>query len=259
MKKIIFYCLIICLAAGCTKSELMQYEGNASIFFSNAYRAQYGPSYDTFHYSFAIDTLKSYNKLKAYVYVSGEVTANSRTFTLAPDAGTTTAVAGRHYILPVADSLIIPAGQVSRIVPITLLRPADLYEKSVTLTLKLLPDNNFKTSIPVYDHNSTYVKSIVTMRIVIDDILAKPGLWDANQNALGSYSRLKLERMVKELSLSLTRFYSNPNSFSSPPYSAPQLTNFARQLQAYLRQQQQAGHPVLEADGSIMKMGPAVQ
>ncbi|WP_143306187.1 DUF4843 domain-containing protein [Chitinophaga vietnamensis] len=248
-KPLFFSLLLLLLGSACTKSNLLSYQGSTDIYFS--YRDNYQNT-DTIHYSFARDTLTT-DTLKIYAKVIGEVAAVDRSFSMVTVDSATTAVAGQHYRLPVADSLMIPAGAVSRLIPVVVLRPAALYEKSVTLTLKLVPNNYFKTNMQAYDYKAPYVASAVVMKIVIDDILPQPGLWDANKDALGAYSRLKLELMVKVMLLKLQRFYN------APVYSPTQLTSFSRQVQQYLNQQQQAGYPVKEADGSNMKMGPAVQ
>lgn len=251
MKKIFSYILLVILGCtGCSKSSLMQYNTSTDIYFSNRYDDYFE---DTARHSFSRSPLSKDTTLDVYVNIIGEVAPVNRAFSLVIDSSQTTAVAGKHYYLPVADSLMIPAGKVSRKFPLVIMRSPDLYENSVTLVLKLVPNKNFQTNIKVFDYAAPYVVSALTKRIVIDDILPQPGLWEKNKDALGTYSRKKLELMVKQLSLSLKRFYD------SPTYSTTQLTNLAKQMQAYLNQQQQAGSHVLEADNSAMKMGPDAQ
>lgn len=105
----------------------------------------------------------------------------------------------------------------------------------------------------VFDAAAANVISATNLEIIIADILPKPDLWDNNSSALGAYSRKKLELLIANRSLVLTRFYSGTL------YSTTQLTNYARQFQIYLTSQKNEGKMITEEDGTEMKMGPAVQ
>lgn len=246
MKKICIYILLLIAAGACTKQQLMQYGGGRNVYMYARYASV---NADSVNINFAMDTLRS-DKLTLYVFATGQPAHTNCVFSLTA-LDTSTAVAGKHYVLPPADSLYIRADTVAAVIPVAILRPADLYEKSVQLTLRLNPNNNFNTDMLYFSPASTRF-SVLRLKVTISDILAQPAIWDSNKAVLGGYSRKKLSLMAQTLSLQLKKFYS-------PTYSASQLQNFARRFQAYLNQQKAMGNTIREEDGSDMTMGPNAQ
>lgn len=246
----IYFLFIAAFITGCAKSELLRYTDENNVYLSYT---RSGTNYDTININFAFRGNKTEDSTGFYVNLLGKVTADNRLFNMTADEATTTAAANKHYRLPVTDSLLIPAGANRKLVPVKIFRPADLRGKTVSLFVKLSPNNNFQTNMSAYDYAAANIVSATNLEIIISDILPKPDLWDNNSGALGTYSRKKLELLISRQSLVLTRFYSGTL------YSTTQLTNYARQFQAYLNSQKSAGNPVTEEDGTEMKMGPAVQ
>lgn len=246
----IYFLLLAGLITGCTKSELLRYTEENNVFFSYV---RSGTNYDTIMINFAFLGNRAEDSAGFYVNLLGKVTADGRLFNMTADKSTTTAVADKHYRLPVTDSLLIPGNANEKLVSVKVFRPADLREKTVSLFLKLSPNSNFQTNMSVIDFAATNVVSATNLEIIIQDILPKPDFWDNNTNALGAYSRKKLELFIANQSLSLAKFYSGTL------YSTTQLTNYARQFQAYLNSQKSAGKTITEEDGTEMKMGSAVQ
>lgn len=246
----IYFFFITAFVTGCAKSELLRYTAENNVYFSYT---RSGTNYDTININFAFRGNKTEDSTGFYVNLLGKVTADNRLFNMLTDEVATTAMVNKHYRLPVTDSLFIPAGANRKLVPVKILRPADLREKTVSLFLKLSPNNNFQTNMGAYNYAATNVVSATNLEIIISDILPRPDLWDNNSNALGTYSRKKLELLIANQSLVLTRFYSGTL------YSTTQLANYARQFQAYLNSRKNAGDLVTEEDGTEMKMGPAVQ
>jgi hypothetical protein len=246
----IYFLLLAALVTGCAKSELLHYTEENNVFFSYT---RSGIGYDTININFAFRGNKTEDSAGFYVNLLGKVTADNRLFSMTTDEATTTAVADKHYRLPITDSCFIPANTNRKLVPVKILRPADLREKTVSLFLKLSPNNNFQTNMSVYNYAAANVVSATNLEIIIQDILPKPDLWDNNTSALGAYSRKKLELLIANQSLGLARFYSGTL------YSTTQLTNYSRQFQAYLTSQKNAGKTITEEDGTEMKMGSAVQ
>ncbi|ATL49094.1 hypothetical protein COR50_19030 [Chitinophaga caeni] len=245
---IIFLLLITCY--GCTKTELLKYDSGNQIYFGNISNSS---SYkDTFSYSFALDTLNR-DTLLLYIYTLGDTTGNHRPFNLSVLKDSSTAIEGKHFIIPPPDSLFIPAGKTGTTVPVIILRTTDMYEKSFRFILQLKPNNNFETNIHLLNPLSDAPVSLLKIRFDIDDLLKKPSYWDENADALGSFSRKKLELFVKQLDLDISKFYTEN------PYTGIQLLNYSKTFQSYLNEQQQSGNTVLEADGSIMKMGKDAQ
>ncbi|MCW3463029.1 DUF4843 domain-containing protein [Chitinophaga nivalis] len=252
MKVFLLYVTILAgLMTGCSKSELMRYQGENNVYFS--YPGSGSNNYDTIQINFAFRKTAADDTARFYVKLMGRTAPENRSFSMLTDEAQTTAVAGKHYRLPGSDSLIIPAGSNQKQVLVKILRPADLYEKSCTLFLKLVPNNNFETNMPVYNPAAANVISAINLRIIISDQLPEPDNWAANTTALGTFSRKKLTLFAANRSLVLTRFYTGSI------YTATQLKNFAKQFQTYLNDQQKAGNTIREEDGTEMKMGPSVQ
>lgn len=248
----IYFLLLSGLLTGCGKTELLRYTAENNVYFSYTGTGIIN-HYDTIHINFAFEGKNIQDSAGFYVNLLGKVTADDRMFNMRIDENTTTAIADKHYRLPVTDSLFIPANANRKLVPVRILRPADLHGKTVSLFLELSPNNNFQTNMSAYDYAAPTVVSATRLQIIIEDVLPEPDLWDNNSNALGVYSRKKLELFVANRSLVLTQFYSGTL------YSATQLTNYARQFQTYLNDQKNAGMTITEEDGTEMKMGPAVQ
>ncbi|MDR6566891.1 DUF4843 domain-containing protein [Chitinophaga ginsengisegetis] len=245
----IYFLLLTALVTGCAKSELLHYTEESNVFFSYT---RFSTNYDTIMINFAFQGNRTEDSAGFYVNLLGKVTPDNRLFNMTADQSST-AVADKHYRLPVNDSLFIPANANQKLVPVKILRPADLREKTVSLFLKLSPNNNFQTNMSVFNAAATDVISATNLEIIIQDILPKPDLWDNNTSALGAYSRKKLELLVANQSLLLAKFYTGTL------YSTTQLTNYSRQFQTYLNNQKNAGKTITEEDGTEMKMGSAVQ
>lgn len=244
-------CLYICLllaGSACTKQKLLSYEGGNSLYM---YIHVFGPFVsDTSDIDFSGKVFQD-STLTLGFNVVGQVAAVDRTFKLVA-SDSSTAVANRDYILPAADKCYIPAGSTHTSLSLKILRSADSYEKSVKLILKLQPNENFATNVPVYTPPQLEPRSGIVLRITITDILPQPDIWSGNTNVLGIYTKKKITLMVKVLSLDLNRFYSSP-------YSSFQLKDFSRSFQLYLNQQHTAGNTIREENGTVMVMGPDVQ
>lgn len=140
------------------------------------------PTADSVKYSFAAyPAVITYN-LTLVVKIGGEVINTDREFKIEIDAAKTTAVPD-EYTLP--SSFIIKAGSVVANVPITVKRSARTRTRSVKLTLKAVPNDNFELG----------KKSSFTF-IWTEDFI-KPANWAAFfQNTLGNYSKAKHELIV---------------------------------------------------------------
>ncbi|QJB31897.1 DUF4843 domain-containing protein [Chitinophaga oryzae] len=248
MKTSCLYIFLLALGSSCTKEKLLRYEGGNNIYM---YIQGLGPFVsDTSQIDFSRKVSQDSTLALAFNVV-GQVAAVNRTFKLVV-SDSSTAVADRDFILPPADSCYIPANETHTYLPLKILRSAALYEQSFRLILKLQPNENFATSVPVYTPPQQEPRSGIVLRITIADILQQPDIWSNNIHVLGIYTRKKITLMVKQLSLDLNRFYSSP-------YSAAQLKNFSLEFQSYLDQQKAADNIIREEDGTVMVMGPDVQ
>ncbi len=94
----------------------------------------------------------------------------------------TTAVEGVHYKIDRQAGQLIAASQNSGLATVTLLRTADMKDKSFELTLQLVDNEYFKAG------------PIDRVKIIITDQLVKPDWWSATlyNRYLGTYSTTKL-------------------------------------------------------------------
>lgn len=250
MKRVcIGICMLLCIAA-CKKERLMGYEGGSSIYMDIDVLGGYFQS-DTSVIDFSAYKGRQDTTLVLHFFTVGQIVHSKRPFKLAV-SDSSTAVAGRDYIWPPADSFYIPADSNQTTIQLVMKRSPDLYDQSRTLILKLQPNDYFGANVTEITPTNDYPRSVVRLRITISNTLVKPDIWNANQHVLGTYSRKKLTLMVQVLSLTLDRFFNNP-------YSSVQLETFAREFQAYLNQQRVAGNVVMDENDTPMVMGPDVQ
>lgn len=250
MRKILLYIFLIVVAAtACGKRELLRYNADNDIYFNYLRNNQ---AYDTIQKNFSLKLGATEDSAVFFVNLLGKVSSINRPFRIEVDSRTT-AESGRHYTLPSTESFVIPADTNNQRIAVMIHRTPDLYEKSVSLFLKLQPNEYFNTGMLVHNYSAAQVSSSVLLHVIISDILNKPGLWDANVSSLGEYSRKKLETFVANQQLTLLKFYSGTL------YSAAQLASAAKQFQIFLNLQKNGGTPILEENGSEMKMGPAAQ
>lgn len=255
MKVVLYYLLLsVALLSGCSRSELLRYQSENDVYLSYPYQG-YSEPQDTVHVNFALRKKKTLTDTVRFdVCLLGKPTGADRPFQLVTDTDTTTAISGKHYRWPVKDSFNMPANTSKKNISIEIFRPEDLRNKSMVLFLKLMPNEYFQNSMRVFNYAAANVISSVTLKIFIEDIVSKPGGWDDNIAALGTFSRKKLELFAAQQNLNANRFYSAYN-----PYTAAQLKNFARQFQQYLHSQHTAGKTIYDEDGTMMKMGVDAQ
>jgi hypothetical protein len=252
--RVIYVLLLLCIGmtVACKKSKLMLYEGGQTIYFEdeNTYSKVY---VDTAYYNFGTSEIKS-DTLFKYVWVMGSIVDHKRPFKIRVVKENTTAVEGRDYELPIADSLYIPANSRQQRLPIILHRTSELFDKEVKLEIELVENNLFNTNMKVHNnYASAYTPSATKIRFTIADRLPKPPVWDANFGALGSYSRKKFTMFVENQELDYSRWYSKPF------YSNSSIKYYASEFQYYLNEERDNGNIILDEDGKEMKMGILAQ
>ncbi|WP_127133222.1 DUF4843 domain-containing protein [Pseudoflavitalea rhizosphaerae] len=244
---------VVLALAGCKKKELMEYADAGSIYFYQQV-TNFGQPVDSLTVSFAADTFTR-QELPLRLRIMGDVTKNKRSFRLTIDTAATTAVAGRDFQLPADSAAYIAGDSARRTLPLTLMRSPALRQKSANLVLVLKPNDQFQTTMPVQDHAAIPPVSAIRLKIVINDSLPEPTWWKNYTNYLGVFSRKKGELFVGFMNglLSYKNFVASGNRY--PGILSEQSILF----QQYLNTRQGNGQPVLEEDGSLMKMGPDAQ
>lgn len=242
--------IITVLVTACKKESPAIYASDNDIYFS--YRTT-NIATDTIQKSFGMRPGVTTDSAAVPVRLMGNLYAQNRLYALVLDKSQTTAVEGKHFVLPPADSFYIPANATTDTFKVQIMRTADLRDTTLRIVFHLVPNQFFTTSMSVYDEAAASPVSAKMFTVYISDVLPEPAIWAASVDYLGAYSREKLELMASTLSLGINYF------FGTTVYSASQLSNYGKQFQVYLNAQRAAGKTVYEKGGAEMKMGPLAQ
>lgn len=259
MRKLLFINVLGVVAAfmffsSCTKQGLNTYSATTNIYFTNNYTLSVDTSVITFAYSSA--TIKD-SVVMIPVSAIGSVVNKDRPFKIII-SDSSTAKASIHYE-PIQDTFKIRAGRVVDTFKIKLKRTADLQTASVSIILKLIPNDNFNTDMQSKVINSITGATIsyVSYKIYLNDNLTQPKYWLSTY--MGTFSRKKVYATAAALNVSIaTMLDILQNNTGSTAISSQVF--WGRSMQIYLNQQKAAGNPIYEDDGTtLMLMGPSVQ
>jgi Domain of unknown function (DUF4843) len=243
---------LIFLLCACKKDRLPDYEGESSIYFYNPYYG-YGLTYQ-YDVRDSASIYLGYNPadslLKLPVKILGRIQNSDRPYVLVTDTDSSTAVAGRDYVLTTRQQ--IPANGYSDTIYL-LFKNRQLLSSSLILILRLQANDHF--ALPLenarggYENKYSWMPYRFKINIIYD--APKPYYWDANLDYLGAYSPEKLRLMISYFSLPLNTILNN-----GIVYNPHQIRSDAAAFKKYLQQEAAAGHIIREADGSPMQMGP---
>ncbi|KIO74606.1 hypothetical protein TH53_25440 [Pedobacter lusitanus] len=253
MKKIIYSlsALLTLVTAGSCKKQLMTYEGLPDIYFNEAARL---PAYsgevltDSTVLSFSLALAKDSVK-NIVVAVTGAPADHDREYSLTINSAST-AVEGTHYT-PIPKTLTIKKNKLLDTIPVKFFRTTDLRTRTVTLLLDLQANSNFVNQMnnKVLDKQTGKVKSFITYRIYVNDMLKKPKLWF--DGYLGVFTQKKLN-LIMEI-LKITPAYLDATA------SLGEQGAYGGYMQRYLNEMKTAGQTIYEDDGTEMMMGQYVQ
>lgn len=241
------------LIASCKKDTLLTYSIADNIYF------RYAPSNNlassatiTFGYSPLSVTDSTF---KIPVTITGTASSTDRTYNILVDTGTT-AVAGKHYVLPT--SFVFRKNLYTDTLKVKFLRTADEKTAAVSLRLTLQPTNDLHTDLKILTVNNTST-SVNTFKMYISDILVKDPTYYDNSFApyFGVWSAKKMYLINQITGMPLN--YLTILAFYDAQYTA-KLSYYAITMTNYLNAQKAAGHTVYEDDGTtVMTMGPNYQ
>jgi len=211
--------------ASCSEENLDVYDqvsSGASIYFLDKYKQA-----DDLYQSIPKDTLWTSfgyvgettqdSVVKQVVRISGEKMDHDRTYKLTV-LSSSTAVEGVHYEF-LNESFVIKANAVTDTIKIKFNRTEDMKDSTFRISLRLEPNDNFNTDIPVMKskaENGKYTYELTHMEFKVDDITGVPFLWtDPPYNSftpsyLGTFSRTKLLLMIEVMNI-------DPNLITVPP------------------------------------------
>ena len=257
MHRIFRTALVPCLGASlllsaCEKG-LETYEAPSAIYFLYAVSAESAMIAVTDNkmvtFGYSPETRKD-SILRLPVQVTGAPANTARSYKLGL-ADSSTAKEGTDFEF-VSRDFTIDAGQVRDTIAVKLLRTSKLLTETVSIHLKLEPNEHFNTNM--LEKKDAMGK--VTLRynlysLRFTDILTKPKYW--LDGYLGPFSRKKLLFICD-----LNNFSPTYLDGATPPNIAL-LTYYGRFTQRYLNEMRAAGNTIYDEDGTEMVMGPNVQ
>lgn len=248
MKKLLFiFIAFTALMTGCKKASIKTYEGKDAIYFLLPF-ASVNPA-DSMNISFALGGPNLTDSiLKIPVRISGSPVSIERLFQIKYE-DSSTAIKGVHYVEP--SRTAVAGNAVTDTIMLKVRRTEEMKTQSFVLYLTLVDNNNFVTPIKSKVLNSLtgQVLHYTQMKIIINDILAKPQYWlDAY---LGTFSRKKVYLMSQVLGISVESIALNKDIGTEQFWG--------KYMKLYLEDQKANGTPVYEEDGiTLMSMGTSI-
>ncbi|TKC63988.1 DUF4843 domain-containing protein [Pedobacter hiemivivus] len=245
------FALALCLFASCKKESLLTYDVSDNIYFN--YKAS-GLIADSLEASFAIRPASATDSvLKLPLAITGTASDHDRTYKVIVIDSNTTAVAGKHYVLPA--SFTIRAGRVLDSLPVKLLRSADLQTKAVYLKLALQPGGDFTTDMKTLYSSIAGTVNALAFKVKISDMFI---VWSSSFNTYFGVFSIKKIKLINQVTGMPFDYYTK--GWLSDLQFSVRAANWAISVSHYLADQKAAGHTVYENDGiTEMKMGTAYQ
>lgn len=143
---------------------------------------------DSLNFSFATyPNSVQEQEMQMTLYVMGEATSTNRTAKLEVDASKTTASVSQ-YVFP--ETVTVPAGKLEVPFVVTLKRTEDLTSQTVSLSFKVVENNDFKIGVTEQNH----------FCMKWNDILGKPKNWDTELTEFfGEYSYVKYRFIINTI------------------------------------------------------------
>ncbi len=266
MKRFRYIIAAVALASftSCEK-ELMNYEGEDGIYFDVRWGNEFREGHWAHQYYTAVEfgnmdiDITSYD-VEIRVTASGTPKNYDRPFSITIGNDSTTAVAGEDYESFGMD-YILPAGEQYAYIPITILRSERMQTDTLTLQLRLQPNDYFTCPFTNYRDNPQadvpqtaygYNYNAEEHKIVISDVMTRPEGWVGGYNnsgtgIMGNFYPKKWRLMMEITGTTMDDFTTErmPNARANVICDT-----FAR----YLVEQANLGreHAILDEDGTMM-------
>ncbi|QPH41479.1 DUF4843 domain-containing protein [Pedobacter endophyticus] len=233
------------LLFSCKKTKLITYEGENALYFAI-------PSTDSLRVDFSLlhDSVRE-SILKIPVGLLGRQIETATSYEIVIDDQLTTAIKGSDFEMP--EQFSFPANKSRDTLSVKVTRTERLAKKEYVIGLELKSNSQFNNAR--LDPTSKKDQS-PRVKIYITDLLAAPKEWATTPDRfgteyyLGRFSKKKVLLIAEITKRSLNSVYRTIDTYR---------TYFSRQLYDYLVQQRKAGTPVLEEDGTLMKVGPYLE
>lgn len=261
-----FFILAGILLFGC-KAEMMDYEGKAGVYFA-VLQPFFGGSGDSTSWPYTpvtevpfITTTSNDSAVSLNVKLLGNMVNKDRTFKMVIVDSGTTAIKGTDYDLTETD-YVLSANTSSKEVLVNIYRTPSLKDTLRKVMFELVPTADFELPINTwYPAPGQYgytpkpgapVEEISAIRhtIILSDVITnQPTGW--LPGFFGDFSKKKYEILAEWYDLTwddFTRANMDPNRSRA----------LGQRAKYRLEELEAEGNPVLEADGTPMKMGPLV-
>ncbi len=265
MKTIIKYITIISalFSLNSCESELMNYEGDAGVYFAVQFPWQSGYGDSTIWELSPVSNVSFFlqkrtdSTIKVRVQITGNTLDRDRQFkVVVADTGNTAKV--NYDYDPIPEIHTIRANTQYTDIPIKVYKQADLANTSRKIILRLEETADFRLPIGTWypwpdQHKwspsvgSEEVNiSAIEHTIIISDIIKEPEGW---------YSGLLGKFTIKKFNLMCEMFDLTINDFSKEAMNTSRATAYGQRFDTWLQTQKQNGNEILEEDGTPMKMG----
>lgn len=254
IKNMMLTCAVALSFMACTEDKLDLFDttGKDILYFQwsiEGFRNNVNNKIDSTAVSFAGDGPEVIDSVyNIPVKVLGKMSNSDRAFKFKV-LPSSTAVEGVDFIMP--ETVFVPAQSVSAMLPITLLRTEAMQNAAVSIKIGLEPNEHFNT-----DYYGTGKREGTNeplkyneFELAVSDILNKPLLWRYVEPILGYWSPKKFRLFASVNNIPLPNWNT---ALPSPAILYPQASN----LLAYLKAERLKGTPVLEADGTGMRLSP---
>ena len=245
MKKILLFVLLVVVAwQGCQYTELDEYEGGSSIYFSI--------TRDTMKYSLGkIDIDIDEQVLQLPIYLFGEVANYDRTIRLRTELCDTDSLRAEvdEDFKAIPSELILKADTNVAVLDVVLMRTEELAKHNRMFTIVIEEDSWFDSEYnwrKDSDGNPYFIGH--SMTVIMTEDFPKPWWWKDDDPNFGFWSYKKADLICSLCDISRTEFVGNE---VIPDYK---LRYYGKKVQRYLNE-----NPVYEDDGTLMTMGKNAQ
>lgn len=236
---------VLLSAAGCSEAEkeVMFDSTFSSVCFSTDSitdkQLTYKDSVVTFSFAMQSPDMTEYTAMLP-VMVTGMPAARERTFSVAVDAGQSTAQAGVNFEA-LAASYTMPAGKVLTYIPVRMLRTKDIQDGYKEVRLVTQRNSDFPDLM---------IEEKTALRLRITDLLTKPDWWDAWDRWFGKYSRAKYQQWLLIYGQEALNTDGPGTGYA---WSAPEVAYNLGLLRDYFNE-----NPTIDEDGEIVTV-PTLQ
>ncbi|SMC87360.1 DUF4843 domain-containing protein [Pedobacter nyackensis] len=247
MNKLIYKIAVLLISVSLVSCEkgLMTFDNkNADVYFSDAGRNIPALAFDSTYvsFSYAPKTMDSIKNI--VVAVTGGLVDHDREYLLEVSP-LSTAISGIHYeALP--GKFVIKKNKLLDTIKLKIKKTPDMKTESFIIQFNLLTNENFGNVFKTRKITGKTISTIST-KVKFDDIIKKPALW--NDAYWGTFSRTKLFFMCEFLEID-PKYLDTGSSIALAEFSV-----FGKIVKRRLDELKAAGTPVLEDNGSEMKMG----